>query len=425
MDDVIIIGAGASGMSAAIAAAQGGARVLVLEKMKKPGRKLLLTGNGQCNLSNLDPALCRAYRSSGGDCLERLADSVFRALPVSSFLKRLAENGLPVTDRNGYVYPVSHEASSVLRYLQRRMDACGVRTRFGTPVTGLEKTEKGYWNVLTEGWTYTAKRVVIACGGASFPQTGSDGSGYVLAGQTGHTIAPVVPALTALQCRPREMGTLSGIRCPVTLTLRLQRDSTVFQSIHMDRSRLTVSGELQITDREISGIVVFQVSRYAALALRAGEKVFAEIDFYPHTGEKELLSLVTAMKRNTSGDEPPAAVFGGMHHEKLMTWLLTRCGLMKLPAVSSLGEAQMSALVNALKHTRLEITGCREIERAQVTAGGVSLREVNPETLESNLCHGLYFAGEVLDVDGPCGGYNLQWAFSSGFLAGRSAAGGD
>ena len=406
-NEVFVIGCGASGMSAAIMAAQRGARVTILESMKGPGKKLLLTGNGRCNLSNTDPDLSSRYRSDSPEDPAAFAGTVLSRFSEEDTLRFFSEAGICVTAKGEYLYPRSMQAQSVVELLTERMRQLGIRVRYDTKVLELRRAgSDGRWEILTPGWAYGADRVILCAGSKAYPSTGSDGSGYELAASCGHRIVPVVPALTALVTKERFLKNASGDRTMAAVTLTAQDIS------------VTEQGELQWTDTGISGIVVFNLSRYAARAVAEGRTASVSIDLFPEMEEAALRDLLASLPGNTgqivtetsAASLLPArlraALFSafGRKDKKTGTWM------------------DMDAAVGHFKRLELTISGTRDFELSQVCAGGVDLSQVCPDTLESKLCPGLYFAGEILDIEGPCGGYNLQWAWSSGALAGMGAS---
>ena len=256
---------------------------------------------------------------------------------------------------------------------------------------------------------YHADAVILAAGSRAASKLGSDGSGYQLAQSLGHTVIPVVPALVQLRCKEGFYKALAGVRVQGKV------------SVYADGKWLASdTGELQLTDYGISGIPVFQVSRYAAKALHHKCKTTAELDFMPDFTEEQLKSFL-AKRANTRPDKEMEMFFAGVFHKKLSGVLLKNAGIPTTKKAGELSEKELKRLVRVIKHFSTEIVKTNSFEQAQVCAGGVDTGEINPETMESRLVRGLYLAGEIIDVDGMCGGYNLQWAWSSGYLAGKGA----
>lgn len=403
---VIVIGGGASGMTAAIFAARQGAAVTLLEHMDRVGKKILSTGNGKCNLTNrrMD-ASC--YRSSAPEFPMEVLGR-FGEPETETFFEEL---GIVLKDRNGYLYPASGQASSVLDALREELSRLGVNivTECGEAEVAAPGSGKGgnqEWTVLCKKGRFCSDALILAAGSKAAPSTGSDGSGYDLAKRLGHRIIRPLPALVQLRCREKFFKQISGVRAEACV------------SIWADGERLAYDqGELQLTDYGISGIPVFQVSRFASVALSRGAQVKAEIDFYPELGRKELGRFLRE-RRQLLGDRNADSFLTGWFNKKLALLFLRLAGISLDRNVSSLTETQLSELGRRIKQFETEIVETNPFANAQICCGGVDVREVNPHTMESKKRKGLYLAGELLDVDGICGGYNLQWAWSTGALAG-------
>ncbi len=405
MRHVAVIGGGAAGMMAAITSAREGARVTILEHKERIGKKILSTGNGRCNFTNTyqTPA---CYRSDNRDFAWNIIQK-FNLEKTISFFKEL---GIYPKDRNGYLYPYSDQAAAILEVLQievAKLDIC-VMTEIN--VLDIQPVKKGI-RITTDKKTITTDSVILACGSKAAPVTGSDGSGYQLAKLFGHRIVPVLPALVQLRCAEKFYKSISGVRVQGTV------------EIYADDIFLTSdTGEIQLTNYGISGIPVFQVSRYAAKALYKKQSVTAVLNFMPDMNKDEFLLFlkerITLCPYKTLDE-----FFTGVFPKKLCELWIRLSRLPKEMRVSDLSGEQLEKLVLLIQHLRTHITETNSFEQAQICCGGVDTTEINPDTLESNYVPGIYFAGELLDVDGICGGYNLQWAWSSGFVAGKEAAG--
>lgn len=405
MRHVAIIGGGAAGMMAAITAAREGVKVTILEHKDRIGKKILSTGNGRCNFTNTyqTPA---CYRSDNRD----FAWNIIQKFNVEKTISFFKELGIYPKDRNGYLYPYSDQAAAILEVLQieiAKLDIC-VMTEIN--VLDIQPVKRGI-RVTTDKKTITVDSVILACGSKSAPVTGSDGSGYQLAKLLGHRIVPVLPALVQLRCAEKFYKSISGVR--VQGTVEIYAD---------DISLASDTGEIQLTNYGISGIPVFQVSRYAAKAIYQKQSVTAVLNFMPDMNKDEFLSFlqerITLCPHKTLDE-----FFTGIFPKKLCELWIRLSRLPKEMRVSDLSGEQLEKLVLLIQHLRTHITETNAFEQAQICCGGVDTTEINPDTLESNYVPGIYFAGELLDVDGICGGYNLQWAWSSGFVAGREAAG--
>lgn len=405
MRHVAVIGGGAAGMMAAITAAREGVKVTILEHKDRIGKKILSTGNGRCNFTNTfqTPA---CYRSDNRD----FAWNIIQKFNVEKTISFFKELGIYPKDRNGYLYPYSDQAAAILEVLQieiAKLDIC-VMTEIN--VLDIQPVKRGI-RVTTDKKTITVDSVILACGSKAAPVTGSDGSGYQLAKLLGHRIVPVLPALVQLRCAEKFYKSISGVR--VQGTVEIYAD---------DISLASDTGEIQLTNYGISGIPVFQVSRYAAKAIYQKQSVTAALNFMPDMNKDEFLSFlqerITLCPHKTLDE-----FFTGIFPKKLCELWIRLSRLPKEMRVSDLSGEQLEKLVLLIQHLRTHITETNAFEQAQICCGGVDTTEINPDTLESNYVPGIYFAGELLDVDGICGGYNLQWAWSSGFVAGKEAAG--
>lgn len=380
---VLIIGGGAAGMAAGIAAAGEGAEVTILEHGQVPGKKLLATGNGKCNLTNLNRRP-DAYRGTDPEFVQ----PVLAQCPVPETIRFFSDLGLYTKNRNGYLYPNSEQAAGVRELLLKELEHRKVKIKTNEEITSILPG----WQVSTKTWNYEGDAVIVCTGSCASSIEGADSSGYGLLQSLGHTLVKPLPALVPLVCRNTGFSKWAGVRIDGTVTLCL--DQTPCK---------TEAGELQLTDYGVSGIPVFQLSRYAVRALEENCPVTLHLDFMPMFQEQELEAFFESRRR----------AFPYKNNRELLTTVFPE----KLIPVLLKGD-----LIRNCKSYDLTVTGSRPFAYAQTVSGGVSTGEVFPQNLESRLHRGLYFAGEVLDVDGACGGYNLQWAWSSGIIAGRNAA---
>lgn len=387
MKQIIIVGAGASGLVAAIKAAAIGAAVTVLEQNDRPGRKICATGNGRCNMTNLNN-IENAYRGSHPEFVKD-ALKQFSVKDTLSFFQKL---GICTTDRSGWIYPRSNQAQSIVDVLTMKARSLKVKLKTNQYVTGVSFTG-GHWNVHTNGWTYTCDAVILANGSKASSVAGSSESGYEISRSLGHHLIEPLPALTALKCRGNFFSGWSGVRTEGKITLYIN-----------DIPQTSQQGELQLTDYGISGIPVFQISRYAIRAIYEKKKVELSINFFPELTKQELQEYL-GRRKNDCPYKNEKELLTGLFPEKLIRVL----------------SAQKD-LISAITDFRLSVKDGLPFEQAQVCSGGVNTSEVDSHTMESRLHKGLYFAGELLDIDGTCGGYNLQWAWSSGAAAGIHAA---
>ncbi len=390
---VIVIGGGAAGLMAAVMAARRGAAVTVLEQNNVFGKKILATGNGKCNLTNVkqDP---QEYRSDTKD----FPWQVVSAFPLAETLKFFTGLGIYTRNKNGGLYPYSEQASAVRDVLCMEAAHLKVKMKTQERVTCIRKEKEGFL-VDTQTYTYQADRVILAAGGCASSVSGSCKDGFDLAKRLGHTVVEPLPALTGLK------GV--GAYFPKWAGVRFEAQVTLFEN---EKEAASQRGEIQFTEYGISGIPVFSISRFAARALNRKSRVMAVLDFMPDF-TLEQLSVFLETRMENCGYKTMEESLVGLLPQKLIPLLCT-----EIRYVQELAEK--------LKNYPIIIKDTGPMSQAQVCTGGVSAEEICPDTMESRLVLGLYFAGEVVDVDGNCGGYNLQWAWSSGAIAGISCAGG-
>lgn len=403
--EIAVIGGGAAGMTAAIRAAESGAAVTVYEKNDRVGKKILSTGNGRCNFSNETMDAC-FYHGSGAAFADRIL-SRFDVPRTKAFFSSL---GMRVKDRDGYLYPASDQAATVLDLLRYELVRRGVEVHTGEAVRSLSydgKREKFLVSGLERRGYYDA--AILACGGCAAPNTGSDGDGFRLAEQFGHHIVTPVPALVALRCKEKFYKQAAGVRCDAKLTLFVEG-----KPVRMER------GELQLTDYGISGIPTFQLSGLAARALQEKKRVTVTLSFLPDFDEESVRAFFEARLRE-HGEDSMEVFLTGIVNKKINQLLLKLAGIRESERAKNVPAEAFQRLRKLYYGLETEVVGTNGFEKAQVSAGGVDCGEVT-ETLMSKRRKNLYFAGEILDIDGLCGGYNLQWAWSSGAVAGQEAA---
>ncbi|MGE5653239.1 MAG: NAD(P)/FAD-dependent oxidoreductase [Bacillota bacterium] len=402
---VLIIGGGAAGLTAAIAACRAGAAVTILEKSQRVGRKILATGNGRCNLTNIDLDISHFHGSN-----PRFAHGALHRFDYDATLEFFHGLGILARVEDGRVYPLSNQASSVLDVLRYEIEMLGITTEVEATVKELSLTKGGFAAVTDDGRVFTAERVIVATGGMAAPAFGCTGDGYGFAGSFGHTVVQPHPALVQLHLDARFLRQIEGVRCEGRAAVVV--DGTIVAEDE---------GELLFTSYGISGIPVLQISRAAAHCLQDGKEVMLHLDLLPQVGESEL-RLLLAERLRSQAHKGIAFNLVGMLNHKLAQVLVQEAGIPDIarPA-GKITDVQREQLGSLLKDWRLRVTGTNPWSAAQTTAGGVDVSQVNPKTMESRLVPGLYFAGEVLDIDGDCGGYNLQWAWSSGYTAGDAA----
>ena len=395
-----IIGGGASGMAAALAAAENeNVRVVLFERQARLGRKLQATGNGRCNLTNLH-ATAGGYH---GDQPE-FAREALQAFDVEQTLEWFRNLGLfTVAEASGRVYPYSDQANSVVDVLRFALEKENIQLELGFEVTRLRKVDGGF---CVENGTDTVRcdRVIIACGGLAGTKLGGSMAGYQLLRSMGHKMTKLRPTLVQLKCGWNGVAALKGVRA--NCRAQILKDG----QLHNESV-----GEIQFTEYGLSGPVIFEVSRDACYG--RGEWI-CRLDFMPDISEDEIRSeLQTRRKTELSAEE----LLTGILHNRLGRVLTKAAGIGGNCQISKLSDEDLAAVCRAVKAFEVPLTEPMGMDSAQVTAGGVVTAEFNPVTMESKLVPGLYACGEVLDVDGDCGGYNLQWAWSSGRCAGLAA----
>lgn len=404
---ILIAGGGASGMTAAIAAARQGASVTILEKKEMPGKKILSTGNGRCNLTNTD---MRAVYFRGGE--RETVDKILSKFGPEDTLRFFAGMGLMTKTRGTLVYPVNDQAAAVREALAMELKRLDVQVCTGVTAERIQRS-KGCFHVFTSGaagkHTYTGDALVLSAGGKAAPALGSDGSGYTLASSMGHTIVKPLPALVQLRSDESFLGKTSGVRADARIELYAG-----------ERPEASDTGEIQFTDYGISGIPVFQVSRFASDALSRGQNVKAVLDFMPGIPDRDFAVFLSGRKKIFS-ENTAEEFLHGLFHRKLAPVLLTRARIRWKEKMADVEDEALTRLAAVCKHFTINITGTNSFEHAQVCSGGVPLSEIEPDTMQSRIVEGLFIAGELLDADGMCGGYNLQWAWATGYLAGKAA----
>ena len=397
--DVIAAGAGASGMAASISAASRGKNVLLLEKGERPGRKILASGNGRCNLMNYGPP--RYYGDAG------FAETVLRACTPAMITAFFNHYGLMLTrEEEGRVYPLSCQASTVLSVLKTAMEIHNVKVLTNSPVSEIVRNGSEFSVITESGDCFSAGRVIISCGGTAQPRLGGSADGYRLLQSLGHSVIRPFPSLVPLTTDSKSISGLSGIR--VRCRVSLVEDHAVLH---------TAEGEALFTDYGISGICVMQCARFSE-----GRKAHLELNllYQAFQNEQQITDEMKRMRTLYDGFSP-LCLLDGMLHQKVAYAVLKQAGIpMRGEKAGDLSDDQLLRIAETASRYRVMITGSRGFDFAQVTAGGAVCSEFEPSTMQSRIVPGLYAAGEVLNVDGDCGGFNLMFAFSSGLIAGRS-----
>ena len=400
MNQVIVIGGGASGMMAALTAAEDkNNRVLLLERQQRLGKKLLATGNGRCNLTNTGATAARYHGEDPSFVLP-----VLTKYPPEAVLARFHALGLlTVTEPSGRVYPLSDTAGSVVDVLRFALANAGVELRTACPARELWRENGGY-AVRTDTETLHADDLIVACGGPAGEKLGGVMDGFTLLRPLGHKATALRPALVQLLTAPEYPRALKGVRCEAALRLLAGADCAA-QS----------EGELQFTEKGVSGPAVFEVSR--AASVRGGALTLCA-DFLRNYDGDTVFALLR-QRRSALPELPAGELLTGMLHNRLGKMLLKYASVEQNRPLGSLSDRELGRAARACKDFRLPVTGTEGFDHAQVTAGGLRTAAFDPETLESWFMPRLFVCGELLDVDGDCGGFNLQWAWASGLVAGR------
>lgn len=432
MGHIVVIGGGAAGLMAAAGAGRNGLhKVTVLEKMPRPGRKIMITGKGRCNFTNL-----KAWNEFSAHIHPKpnFLKPSFYNLTSEGMMQFLEDQGMEVVvERGDRAFPASHLSSDVVDALVRGAENNGARILCEKEVEDIEKTEAGFCVRCSDGSSYSCDRLIIATGGLSYPRTGSSGDGYRWAEGLGHKLRPLFPTLTAIVpkgYKNESKTSASSLKGHIDRSEPLSelgeslcgnQLKNVNLSIVIDGNTVQEEfGDLDFTDGGLEGPLGFKVSRRCVNSLMNGSKVFAMIDLKPAVEMTDLVNRINKLWDEICKDKRSQ---GKLYKDKFRV-LLTKVLPMSLISgfMKSNPNLDHKTLPKALKQWKLEIAGYVGFERCVVTAGGISQDEVTAKTLESKLVNGLYFAGEILDLDADTGGYNLQIAFSTGYLAGLSAS---
>ena len=403
--EVLVVGGGASGMMAAISAASMGAYVTIYEKENELGRKLLRTGNGRCNLGNRELRIDH-YHSYD----DELLDAYFSKFDEDDTVRTFRSLGLIIKDIGGYLYPFCEQAAVVRDVLADNIRGYDIKVETGVTVDSITKNSPEGFSVKVGDTVKYFDRIILACGSYAGidkkDRIPSDKDGYSLAYSLGHTILPVKPSLTGLKIVEDHIKNAAGVRCEALITLT--KDDSYVGSEY---------GELQITDYGVSGIPIFQLSHYVGADPEGSYGL--KIDFMPGTDEEEYISLMQSRMLQFQGSTVDEFMRGTVN-SKLCDILIALSDLKPEDIINDETEDRVITMVGLMRCLSLTVKGVRDFTHAQCCSGGVPLREINDDC-GSVKCPGLYICGEMLDVDGACGGYNLQWAWTSGYIAGRAA----
>lgn len=406
-ETIIVVGAGAAGMMAAVAAAEQGGRVLLLERNEKLGKKLYITGKGRCNVTNAcdtEEIFARILRNA------KFMYSAIYTYDNFQVMDFFEQNQTPLkTERGGRVFPVSDHASDIIRALATALQRLHVDVRLNTRIRSVTKENGQFLVKDTRGRTYTASKAILATGGLSYPATGSTGDGYLFAEQFGHTIAAQNPSLTAMYAEESYIHRLQGLSLKNVRACVSDGRKILFDDF----------GEMLFTHFGVSGPLMLSASAVVNGRLQKGPLQLS-VDLKPALSEEQLDKRIL----RDFEKEQNRQFKNSLNHllpARLIPVVIDLSGIDPGQRVNEITKEERKSLLRLLKHFPATLTGLRGFQEAIITRGGVNVREVNPSTMESKLTEGLYFAGEILDVDAVTGGYNLQIAWSTGYLAGMSA----
>lgn len=407
--DIAVIGGGAAGSMAAIRAGQLGARVILIERNDSLGKKIMITGKGRCNLTNASPIDIFIKKfNPGGEFLR----SAFFSFSSEDLMEFFQSKGLELkVERQRRVFPVTDKARSVVSVLEEYLKEAGVDVRYNTCVAGVERKDGSFLLLLEGGGCIETKKVIIAAGGASYKDTGSTGDGFVMARRLGHSITPLRPALVPLKTKERWVKDLQG--------LSLENIRITF---HYGSKKISSEiGEMIFTHFGVSGPLILDMSGDIVSLLEKHKEIKMTIDLKPGL-KKEQIEKKLVNKLAGEGSLQIKSFLYDMLPKKMITVFLSLLDIMPEKRTNQITKKERHAMIDMFKALPLTITGSLPIEEAMVTGGGVSMKDIDPRTMESRIAPGLYFAGEVIEGAAPSGGYNLQQAFSTGYLAGESAA---
>ena len=405
MTRVAVIGGGAAGMMAAISARNNGADVTLLERNNRVGKKILATGNGRCNYTNINMSIDNYHGKNKKFPLSCL--SKFGVEETLYFFEQLGIT--PAIEEDGRVFPLSYQSSSVLDVLRFELEALGVKVMTEAYVVDMEK-DRDFIIGLKDGRKIYADKLILATGGKAAPNTGSDGNGYNLAKKLGHSIEEVFPGLVQLKLEGDFYKKVDGVKFVGRAGLYLN-----------DRLIREDFGDILFTNYGISGPPILQLSRTALEHLNQGKPVELRVAIIHSKNQEELYEYLQ-YRFGFMGKKTIEVGLIGLINKRLIIPILKEVSIDRNKLIANLTQKEVRRLSKILTDLRFNISGSKSWQDAQVTAGGVSTDEIDNSTMESKLVKGLYFAGEVVDVDGDCGGFNLQWAWSSGYVAGKNAA---
>ena len=400
---VAIIGGGAAGLMAAIIAARKGAKVTIFERNDKLGRKLLVTGNGKCNFTNLDMQ-ARYFRSNSINSISSYLEKFDEKDAMNFFY----EIGMNYKDKAGYLYPATNQAQTILDSLIQELKnpSYDIDIKLNAKVSNITYISSDKIILKSQKMDYEFERVIMATGSKALPKSGSDGTGYYLLELLGYKMIDVVPALVQLKTKEGYFKKISGVRADAKVSLQIG-GKVIAQDV----------GEVQFIEEGLSGIPIFQISRYVGYGLLENKEIKVLVDFFSESTPEEVYLEFISRKRNL-GHLTILEFLSGFINNKIARVILELCNLKEDLRLPELSEKDVQGIVAICKGLSASVVGTRDFDAAQVCAGGLSMQEVT-DKLELIKYPGIYVVGEVLDIDGICGGYNLQWAWTSAFVAGQ------
>jgi len=404
LPDIVVIGGGASGIVASIIASRRNSQVTLLERNDRIGKKLLVTGNGRCNYTNKNMKV-DCFHGTNKNFIENIIKQFDRDKTLEFFEKL---GIVPKAEDGGKIFPMSLQSSSVLDVLRYELERLDVNVVTGAYVTEISKKKDFLIKTKTKD-VFHSDKVIIATGGMAMPVSGSDGNGYKLAKEFGHSIITPTPALVQLKLESDKLKAMDGVKFEGSANLYI--DNKLIRE---------EKGEILFTDYGVSGPPILQLSREAVRGMNEKRKVELELKLFDKSTEE----FKKYLNKRFSYMPYKSVEIGliGLIHKKLIIPILKEINLDKNKLVKELTNADLDKLTNILTSWRFKVIGDKGWGQAQTTAGGILSHDIDPDTLESKRISGLYFCGEILDVDGDCGGYNLQWAWSSGYVAGLNAS---
>ena len=401
MQEIVVIGGGASGLVSAIIAARKGKKVTILERNNMCGKKILVTGNGRCNYFNEDQNI-KHYRSNDTELLKEIITKKNQE-KVLQFFKEI---GIEPKIKNGYYYPFSNQAVSIQNALLTEIKNINIEIRNEVEVRKIKK-QNDKFIIMTDKENIEANKIIISTGSKSAPKTGSDGSGYKICQELGHTIIEPLPALVQLKGKEKYFKEWNGIRADVAINL-YEDNKEIAKEV----------GEIQLTDYGISGICVMNLSGRVARGLYTGKDEYVKINFLSNLNINTVQECISFIdKRNKSmKNRTISELLDGIINYKLLNVLLKN---LKNKQWNEISAKDKEKIAESLVELKVNVIGTNSFDKSQVCSGGIPLKEIDVNTMESKLVNGLYIIGELLDCDGDCGGYNLTWAWITGIIAGE------